>query len=190
VHVSGHAAAGELLYCYNIVKPKYALPVHGEWRHLKANAELAIAAGVKRENTFVIENGIVVDLVDHVAEVAGAIPCGFVYVDGQSIGDITEASLKDRRILGEEGFISVIVVIESQTGKIIAGPDIHARGFNEDAGLFDEVRGQIEIALKAAVTEGVNGTHQLSQVVRRTIGSWVGQKHRRRPMIVPVVVEV
>ena len=190
VHVSGHAAAGELLYCFNIVKPKYVMPVHGEWRHLKANAELAISAGVKRENTFVIENGIVVDLIDHEAEVVGAIPCGFVYVDGQSIGDITETSLKDRRILGEEGFISVIVVIESQTGKIIAGPDIHARGFNEDAGLFDEVRGQIESALTSAVAEGVNGTHQLSQVVRRTIGSWVGQKHRRRPMIVPVVVEV
>ena len=190
VHVSGHAAAGELLYCFNIVKPKYVMPVHGEWRHLKANADLAISAGVKRENTFVIENGIVVDLIDHEAEVVGAIPCGFVYVDGQSIGDITETSLKDRRILGEEGFISVIVVIESQTGKIIAGPDIHARGFNEDAGLFDEVRGQIESALTSAVAEGVNGTHQLSQVVRRTIGSWVGQKHRRRPMIVPVVVEV
>ena len=190
VHVSGHAAAGELLYCFNIVKPKYVMPVHGEWRHLKANADLAISAGVKRENTFVIENGIVVDLIDHEAEVVGAIPCGFVYVDGQSIGDITETSLKDRRILGEEGFISVIVVIESQTGKIIAGPDIHARGFNEDAGLFDEVRGQIESALTSAVAEGVNGTHQLSQVVRRTIVSWVGQKHRRRPMIVPVVVEV
>lgn len=190
VHVSGHAAAGELLYCYNIVKPKYVLPVHGEWRHLKANAELAIQSGVPRDSAFIIENGIVVDLVDHVASVAGAVPCGFVYVDGQSIGDITESSLKDRRILGEEGFISVIVVIESQTGKIIAGPDIHARGFNEDAALFDEVRGQIEGALRSAVTEGVNGTHQLSQVVRRTIGSWVGQKHRRRPMIVPVVIEV
>jgi len=190
VHVSGHAAAGELLYCYNIVKPKYALPVHGEWRHLKANAELAIQSGVPRENTFIIENGIVVDLVDHVAEVAGAVPCGFVYVDGQSIGDITESSLKDRRILGEEGFISVVVVIESQSGKIIAGPDIHARGFNEDEALFDEVKGQIEKALKHAVSEGVNGTHQLSQVVRRTIGSWVGGKHRRRPMIVPVVIEV
>lgn len=190
VHVSGHAAAGELLYCYNIVKPKYVMPVHGEWRHLKANADLAIASGVKRENAFVIENGIVVDLISHEAAVAGAIPCGFVYVDGQSIGDITETSLKDRRILGEEGFISVIVVIESQTGKIVAGPDIHARGFNEDAGLFDEVRGQIESALTSAVADGVNGTHQLSQVVRRTIGSWVGQKHRRRPMIVPVVVEV
>ncbi len=190
VHVSGHAAAGELLYCYNIVKPKYVLPVHGEWRHLKANAEIAIQAGVPRENAFIIENGIVVDLVNHEAEVVGSVPCGFVYVDGQSIGDITESSLKDRRILGEEGFISVIVVIESQTGKIIAGPDIHARGFNEDEALFDEVRGQIEKALTAAVAEGVNGTHQLSQVVRRTIGSWVGQKHRRRPMIVPVVVEV
>jgi ribonuclease J len=190
VHVSGHAAAGELLYCYNIVKPKYALPVHGEWRHLKANAEIAIQAGVQRENAFIIENGIVVDLVNHEAEVAGSVPCGFVYVDGQSIGDITESSLKDRRILGEEGFISVIVVIESQTGKIVAGPDIHARGFNEDEALFDEVRGQIEKALTAAVADGVNGTHQLSQVVRRTIGGWVGQKHRRRPMIVPVVVEV
>jgi ribonuclease J len=190
VHVSGHAAAGELLYCYNIVKPKYALPVHGEWRHLKANAELAVQSGVPRENTFIIENGIVVDLVDHVAEVAGAVPCGFVYVDGGSIGDITESSLKDRRILGEEGFISVVVVIESQSGKIIAGPDIHARGFNEDEALFDEVKEQIEKALKHAVSEGVNGTHQLSQVVRRTIGSWVGGKHRRRPMIVPVVIEV
>ena len=190
VHVSGHAAAGELLYCYNIVKPKYALPVHGEWRHLKANAELAIQAGVPRENAFVIENGIVVDLVDHEASVVGAVPCGFVYVDGQSIGDITESSLKDRRILGEEGFISVVVVIESQSGKIIAGPDIHARGFNEDEALFDEVKGQIEKALQHAVAEGVNGTHQLSQVVRRTIGSWVGGKHRRRPMIVPVVIEV
>ena len=190
VHVSGHAAAGELLYCYNIVKPKYALPVHGEWRHLKANAEIAIQAGVPRENAFIIENGIVVDLINHEAEVVGSVPCGFVYVDGQSIGDITESSLKDRRILGEEGFISVIVVIESQTGKIVAGPDIHARGFNEDEALFDEVRGEIEKALTSAVADGVNGTHQLSQVVRRTIGGWVGQKHRRRPMIVPVVIEV
>ena len=190
VHVSGHAAAGELLYCYNIVKPKYVMPVHGEWRHLKANAEIAIESGVPRENAFIIENGIVVDLKNHEAEVVGSVPCGFVYVDGGSIGDITESSLKDRRILGEEGFISVIVVIESQTGKIVAGPDIHARGFNEDEALFDEVRGEIEKALTAAVAEGVNGTHQLSQVVRRTIGGWVGQKHRRRPMIVPVVVEV
>ncbi len=190
VHVSGHAAAGELLYCYNIVKPKYVMPVHGEWRHLTANAEIAISAGVPREHALIIENGVVVDLVNHEASVVGSVPCGFVYVDGQSIGDITESSLKDRRILGEEGFISCVVVIDSQSGKIIAGPDIHARGFAEDEALFDEVKLKIEKALARAVAEGINGTHQLSQIVRKTIGEWVGTTHRRRPMIVPVVIEV
>ena len=190
VHVSGHAAAGELLYCYNVVKPKNVMPVHGEWRHLRANAELAISTGVKRDRALVAENGVVVDLKNGRAEIVGSVPCGYVYVDGQSIGDITEASLKDRRILGEEGFISVIVVIDSQTGKIVAGPDIHARGFAEDLDLFDEVKGRIEGALAGAVASGINGTHQLSQVVRKTVGSWVGGEHRRRPMIVPVVIEV
>jgi len=190
VHVSGHAAAGELLYCYNIVKPKYVMPVHGEWRHLKANAELAIQAGMPRSNALIIENGVVVDLVDHEASIVGAVPCGFVYVDGQSIGDITETSLKDRRILGEEGFISVIVVIDSQSGKIVAGPDIHARGFNEDMALFDDVKLKIEKALAAAAVDGINGTHQLSQIVRKTVGGWVGGEHRRKPMIIPVVIEV
>ncbi len=190
VHVSGHAAAGELLYCYNIVKPKYVMPVHGEWRHLKANAELAISAGIPRSNALIIENGVVVDLIDHEANVVGSVPCGFVYVDGQSIGDITETSLKDRRILGEEGFISVVVVIDSQSGKIVAGPDIHARGFNEDIALFDDVKLKIEKALAAAVVEGINGTHQLSQIVRKTVGGWVGGEHRRKPMIIPVVIEV
>ncbi len=190
VHVSGHAAAGELLYCYNIVKPKYVMPIHGEWRHMKANAELAIQSGVPRGNTFIVDNGVVIDLVNHEAEVVGAVPVGFVFVDGQSIGDITESSLKDRRILGEEGFISCIVVIDSQSGKIVAGPDIHARGFNEDAAMFDEVKMRIEKALGVAVADGNNGTHQLSQIVRKTIGGWVGGEHRRKPMIVPVVIEV
>ena len=190
VHVSGHAAAGELLYCYNIVKPKFVMPIHGEWRHLKANAELAIQSGVPRANTFIVDNGVVIDLIDHEAEVVGAIPVGFVFVDGQSIGDITESSLKDRRILGEEGFISCVVVIDSQSGKVVAGPDIHARGFNEDAAMFDEVKMRIEKALAIAVADGNNGTHQLSQIVRKTIGGWVGGEHRRKPMIVPVVIEV
>jgi ribonuclease J len=190
VHVSGHAAAGELLFCHNLIKPKNVLPIHGEWRHLRANAELAIKAGVPRKRALVIENGIVVDLKDGFADVAGAIPVGYVYIDGHSVGEITESSLKDRRILGEEGFISVIVVIDSQSGKIVAGPDIHARGFTEDHALFDEVKGKIEKALAKAVKDGINGTHQLQQVARRTIGAWVGEEHRRKPMIVPVVIEV
>jgi ribonuclease J len=190
VHVSGHAAAGELLYCYNIVKPRYVMPIHGEWRHLKANAELAIESGVARGNTFIVDNGVVLDMINHEVEVVGAVPCGFVFVDGQSIGDITESSLKDRRILGEEGFISCVVVVDSQSGKIVAGPDIHARGFNEDEAMFDEVKLRIEKALEQAVADGINGTHQLSQIVRKTIGGWVGGEHRRKPMIVPVVIEV
>jgi ribonuclease J len=190
VHVSGHAAAGELLYCYNVVKPKNVMPVHGEWRHMTANAELAISTGVKPSNVVVVDNGVIVDLSEGRARVVGAVPVGYVYVDGQSIGDITEASIKDRLILGEEGFISVIVVIDSQSGKIVAGPDIHARGFAEDLELFNEVKGRIERALTGAVAGGINGTHQLSQVVRKTVGSWVGEEHRRRPMIVPVVIEV
>jgi ribonuclease J len=190
VHVSGHAAAGELLYCYNIVKPKNVMPIHGEWRHMRANAELAIKTGLARTNTVVVDNGIAVDVHDGYADVAGAVPVGFVYVDGQSIGEITEDSLKDRRILGEEGFISVVVVVESQTGKIVAGPDIHARGFTEDKALFDEVKVIIEKALAKSVANGINGTHQLQQVLRRTVGTWVGEEHRRKPMIVPVVIEV
>lgn len=190
VHVSGHSAAGELMYCYNIVKPRHVVPVHGEWRHMRSNADLAIKCGLEYKKAMVIENGVVVDLVDGKAKVTGALPCGYVYVDGQTIGEITEASLKDRRILGEEGFISVIVVIDSQNGRIVAGPDIHARGFTEDQALFNEVTGRIEAALGKAVNEGINGTHQLSQVVRKTVGNWVGAEHRRRPMIVPVVIEV
>ena len=122
VHVSGHAAAGELLYCYNILQPKNVLPIHGEYRHLIANAKLAHDSGVPVERTFLAENGTVIDLSDGVASVVGQLDIGFVYVDGSTVGEITDADLKDRRILGEEGFISVIVVVDAATGKIIIGP--------------------------------------------------------------------
>ena len=140
VHVSGHASAGELLYCYNIVKPRNVLPVHGEIRHMLANAELARATGIDPERVVIAEDGVVVDLVDGVAKITGKVDCGYVFVDGSSIGDLTESSLKDRRILGEEGFISVIVVIDSQTGKVVSGPEIHARGFAEDDTTFEEIK--------------------------------------------------
>ena len=190
VHVSGHAAAGELLYCYNIVKPTYVMPIHGEWRHLRANGAIAKSSGVRSENVIIAEDGVVVDLSKGKAAIVGSVPCGYVYVDGTSVGDISAASLKDRRILGEEGFISVVVVIDAQTGKIVAGPDIHARGFVEDETLFDQVRDKIVFELQDAVNSGVSGSHQLSQVVRRVVGKWVGGQHRRRPMILPLVIEV
>ncbi|MFV4912965.1 ribonuclease J [Microbacterium lacticum] len=189
VHVSGHAAAGELLYCYNILQPRNVMPVHGEYRHLMANAKLAQDTGIPAENTIIAENGTVVDLRGGVAKVVGQLALGFVYVDGSSVGEITDADLKDRRILAEEGFISVIVVVDAATGRIITGPEVHARGFAEDDSVFDDVKPKIAAALTEAAQSGVRDTHALSQVVRRTIGRWVNQRLRRRPMIVPLVIE-
>ncbi len=189
VHVSGHASAGELIYCYNIVRPRNVMPVHGEWRHLVANADLAALTGVPRRNIAVVEDGVVVDLVDGRVSVAGSVECGYVYVDGSSVGDADETLLKDRRILRDEGFISVVVVVDSMTGKVLAGPEITARGFVEDDVVFDEIRPRIEQALDEATAQGVTDSHQLQQVVRRTIGPWVGRKIKRRPMIIPTVIE-
>jgi len=189
VHVSGHASAGELLYCYNIIKPRNVMPVHGESRHLAANAELAIKTGVPRKNVVIADDGFVIDLVNGEAKVAGKVPCGYVYVDGSSVGEITEADLKDRRILGEEGFISIIVVVDSASGKVVAGPEIHARGFAETDMVFDKVKPRIVDALRDAANSGSVDTHQLQQVVRRVVGRWVSESYRRRPMIIPLVVE-
>ncbi len=189
VHVSGHAAAGELLYCYNIIKPKNVMPVHGEYRHLVANAALAMDTGVPAENTILAEDGTVIDLRDGVARIVGQLDVGFVYVDGSSVGEITDADLKDRRILGEEGFISIIVVVEAASGRIITGPEIHAKGFAEDDAVFDAVKPKIAAALADAAHNGVRDSHALSQVVRRTVGRWVNTSYRRRPMIVPLVIE-
>jgi len=189
VHVSGHAAAGELLYCYNILKPKNVLPVHGEYRHLVANANLAIQTGVPPQNTIIAEDGTVIDLRDGVAKVVGQLDLGFVYVDGSSVGEITDADLKDRRILAEEGFISIFVAVDAQTGKVIVGPEIQARGFAEDEAVFNDVLPHVVKALEDAAANGTRDTHAFQQVIRRTVGRWVNTQHRRKPMIIPVVIE-
>lgn len=189
VHVSGHASAGELLYFYNVLHPTNVMPVHGEQRHLVANAELAIATGVPEKNVIIGENGTVVDLRDGVASVVGQLDIGFVYVDGSTVGEITDADLKDRRILAEEGFISIFVAVDAQTGKVVVGPEIHARGFAPDEAIFDDVKPQIIKALAEAAANGTRDSHAFSQVVRRVVGRWVNTQHRRRPMIVPVVIE-
>jgi len=189
VHVSGHAAAGELIYCYNILKPLNVMPVHGEYRHLVANAKLARDTGIPEENTIIAEDGTVIDLLDGKVSVVGQLDLGFVYVDGSTVGEITDADLKDRRILSEEGFISIIVVVEAGTGRIVVGPEIHAKGFAEDDRVFDEVKPRIAKALEEAVQSGVNDQHALSQTIRRVVGRWVNTSYRRRPMIVPLVIE-
>ncbi|WP_127130764.1 ribonuclease J [Georgenia sp. SYP-B2076] len=189
VHVSGHASAGELLYCYNIVRPKNVMPVHGEIRHLVANGALAVQTGVPAERVVLAEDGVVVDLIDGKARIAGAVPCGYVYVDGSSVGEITDAELKDRRILGEEGFIAIFAVVDTTTGKVLTGPHIQARGMAEDDSVFDAILPDVTEALTEVVGRGNADLHQMQQAMRRVVGRWTAKRLRRSPMIIPTVVE-
>ena len=189
VHVSGHAAAGELRYVYNIVKPRHVLPVHGEWRHMRANAEIARGVGIATERILLADDGMVIDLVDGKASITGYVPVGFVYVDGSSVGDVTENLLKDRLVLGEEGFISIFAAVDLIDSKVVVGPEIHARGLGLDEEAMAPLLDQVRDALEEALRHGTTDPHELQQLVRRRVGKWVSGTHRRRPMIVPVIVE-
>ncbi|MER7440949.1 ribonuclease J [Micromonospora avicenniae] len=190
VHVSGHAPAGELLYLLNVVRPSNLMPVHGEWRHLRAHARLGIESGVAADRVVLCEDGDVVDLVEGRASLVGRVKSRYVYVDGLAVGDVSESLLTERRILGDGGFIAATVVVDSVTGKVVAGPTVSAKGFSEDPGAFNDVIPLVTEALNRAAADGITDPHQLQQIVRRTVGRWVNDAYRRRPMIVPTVVEV
>ncbi|MGA4508676.1 ribonuclease J [Propionibacteriaceae bacterium G1746] len=188
VHVSGHASAGELLYVYNILRPRNVMPVHGEVRHLVANGALAIKTGIAPERVIITEDGGVVDLARGQAKLVGKIDASYIFVDGSAVGDISESELTDRKILGEEGFISVVAAVNLHDGTIVTGPDITGRGFGEVD--FHDITDEVRRALLNAVAEGADDGYRLQQVVRRTVGRWVSKTHGRRPMIVPVVITV
>ncbi|MGW5382975.1 ribonuclease J [Nocardia sp. NPDC003963] len=190
VHVSGHASAGELLYLYNAVRPTNAMPVHGEWRHLRANAALAVATGVPEERVVLAEDGVVVDLVDGIASIVGRVPVGHVYVDGLSVGDVGESTLSDRLVLGEGGFIAITVAVDETTGKAVSPPEVSGRGFSDDPTALAEAAELVEAELLRLAGEGVTDTHRIAQAVRRIVGRWVADTYRRRPMIVPTVLGV
>ena len=190
VHVSGHCNEGELLYMYNIVKPKCAMPIHGENRHLVANGMIAVKTGVDPQNVVLAEDGDVVDLYHGQAAVVGSVPCGYVYVDGDSVGELTDEELEKRRILGTEGFVSSFVVVDTETADVIAGPKIYLNAVAEDESEFDKVRHQIVEQLRDAMMTGTHDTYKLQQLMRRTLGSWVARQLHRKPMIVPVVADI
>ncbi len=190
VHVSGHASAGELLYLYNAVRPTNTMPVHGEWRHLRANAALAVATGVPEERVVLAEDGVVVDLVDGIAAIVGRVPVGHVYVDGLSVGDVGESTLSDRLVLGEGGFIAITVAIDETTGKAVSPPEVSGRGFSDDPAALLDAAELVEAELLRLTGEGVTETHRIAQSVRRVVGRWVAETYRRRPMIVPTVIGV
>ncbi|MPZ00668.1 MAG: RNase J family beta-CASP ribonuclease [Actinophytocola sp.] len=190
VHVSGHASAGELLFLYNAVRPSNVMPVHGEWKHLRANAEIAVSTGVEPSSVVIAEDGVVVDLVDGKATRTGRVEVGHVYVDGLSVGDVGDSTLSDRLILGEGGFIAITVAIDHNTGRAVSPPTISGRGFSDDPKALDGVVPLIEMELSRTESEGIIDTHRIAQAVRRVVGRWVAQTYRRRPMIVPTVIPV
>jgi ribonuclease J len=190
VHVSGHAPAGELRYLLNAVRPRNYMPVHGEWRHLRANAEIARSTGVPDNRIMLAEDGTVVDLVDGVARITGRVPVGYVYVDGLEVGDIGDATLKDRRILGEEGFLSILVAVDLEAGKVLYGPEITARGFSDDPEALKPITAELIETVEQALADGTRDADALQHLVRRTVGRWVDREYRRRPMLVPTVIEV
>ena len=189
IHVSGHAYAGELLFLYNGVRPRNVMPMHGTWRHLRANAALAVASGVPKESIVLAENGVSVDLVGGKASIAGAVPLGKMFVDGLVTGDVGEATIGERLTLAS-GFISLTVVVKRGTGKLVAAPHLHSRGFSEDPKALEPAAEKVQEALEALAAEQVTDVSRIAQAARRAVGKWVGEVYRRQPMIVPTVLEI
>ncbi|MGJ6125039.1 ribonuclease J [Mycolicibacterium sp. Y3] len=189
VHVTGHAYAGELMFLYNGVRPRNVMPVHGTWRHLRANSKLAVLSGVPEENIMLAENGVSVDLVNGVASIAGAVPVGKMFVDGLITGDVGESVVGERLTLAS-GFIAVTVVVHRGTGKPAGPAHLHSRGFSEDPKALEPAALKVQQELERLAGEQVTDTGRIAQAARRAVGKWVGEVYRRQPMIVPTVIEV
>ena len=189
VHVSGHAYAGELLFLYNAVRPRNVMPVHGTWRHLRANAKLAERSGVLADSIMLAENGVSVDLVAGVAAIAGAVPVGKIFIDGLVSGDVGEATLGERLVLSS-GFIAVTVAVHRGTGRPAAPPHLYSRGFSEDPKALEPLTRKVTEELESLAANKVTDPLRIAQAVRRTVGKWVGEAYRRQPMIVPTVLEI
>ena len=189
VHVSGHAYAGELLFLYNGVRPRNVMPVHGTWRHLRANAKLAASTGVPPESIMLAENGVSVDLLAGKAAIAGAVPVGKTFIDGLVRGDVGDITLGERLILSS-GFVAVTVVVHRGTGKPAAPPHLSSRGFSEDPKALEPVARKVAAELESLAADSVTDPGRIAQAVRRTVGKWVGETYRRQPMIVPTVIEI
>ncbi|MCX2932234.1 ribonuclease J [Mycobacterium sp. CVI_P3] len=189
VHVSGHAYSGELLFLYNGVRPRNVMPVHGTWRMLRANAKLAARSGVPEDRIVLAESGVSVDLVGGRVAIAGAVPVGKMFVDGLITGDVGDATVGERLILSS-GFVAVTIVLHRDTGRLAAPPHLHSRGFSEDAKALEPVTRKVEAELESLAADNVADPVRIAQVVRRTVGKWVGETYRRQPMIVPTVIEI
>ncbi len=192
VHVSGHACQEEIKLIYSLVRPKYVIPVHGEYRHLKAQAGIAEAIGIPKENIFIMKTGQVLELCQSSAAVTGKVNTGEIMVDGLGVGDVGNIVLRDRQRLSEEGIIIVVLTLGRQSGEILAGPDIVTRGFvyvREAEDLIDEARIVVEEALEECLDRNITDWGRLKTAIKDALGSFVWKRTQRNPMILPVIME-
>jgi len=192
-HVSGHACQEEIKLIYTLTKPKYAVPIHGEYKHLKAQAKLAMELGIEKEDVFILQSGDVLSLDVESAEITGRVPVGTVLVDGLGVGDVGNVVLRDRQHLAEDGIIIAVMSLDGVSGELLSGPDIVSRGFvyvKESDELMDEARKIIEKAVLACLKKNITDWGKIKATIKDTLGEFVWKKTKRRPMILPIIMEV
>ena len=193
VHVSGHACQEEIKLLYTLVHPKYAIPIHGEYKHLKAQAKIANELGIAKENIFILQSGDVLELTQESALVAGKVPVGDILVDGLGVGDVGNIVLRDRQHLAEDGILIVVLGLDGATDELVSGPDIVSRGFvyvRESDELMDEARIVVNEAVNSCLDRGIADWGKLTSSIKDSLGEYVWRKTKRRPMILPIIMEI
>lgn len=192
-HVSGHACQEEIKLIYTLTHPKYAIPVHGEYKHLKAQAKIAENLGIEKDHIFILSSGDVLEVSDEQAKVTAKVPTGAILVDGLGVGDVGNVVLRDRQHLAEDGIMVVVMSLDKAGGELVAGPDIVSRGFvyvRESDELMEEARLTVDEALQGCLDKGVTDWGKLKSVTKDVLGDYVWKKTKRRPMILPIIMEV
>ena len=192
-HVSGHAAQEEIKLIYSILKPKHAIPVHGEYRHLVKHAELCELMGIPKDNIFILSSGDVLELSDEHAEKIGTVPCGILMVDGLGVGDVGNIVLRDRQTLAENGIIIVVLTLEKYTNQLLSGPDIVTRGFvyvRESEMLIDDATTVVYEAVSRCIDNNISDWSKIKSVIKDSLGDYIWKKMKRTPMILPIIMEV
>jgi len=193
VHVSGHACQEEIKLIYSLVRPKYAIPVHGEYRHLIAQARVAEELGIPKDNIFILSSGDVLELDDESAAVTGKVHVGDIMVDGLGVGDVGNIVLRDRQHLAEDGIIIVVLTLESGSGQVLAGPDIVSRGFVYVRGaesLMEEAKKLLEDKMQYCMDKNITDWGKIKNEIKDSLGDFVWKETKRRPMIMPIIMEV
>ena len=192
-HVSGHACQEEIKLIYSLVRPKYAIPVHGEYRHLKAQADVALSLGIPKENIFIMTSGDVLELGGDSAKIVDHVHTGAILVDGLGVGDVGNIVLRDRQHLAEDGIVIVVMTLEKHSNQILAGPDIVSRGFvyvRESEDLMEEARNVVNDAVNDCLDRGITDWGKLKNVTKDALNDLIWKKTKRSPMILPIIMEV